>query len=69
MEDGAPQRCGSGADATVKITRDGFDAEAAPAHNSNPSRISLLRAKNGLDNGVHFRVNPGQVPADGDFFF
>jgi len=32
----------------------GFDAEVALNSNSDPSNISLLRAKNGLDNGVHF---------------
>jgi hypothetical protein len=31
----------------------GFDAEAAPNSNSDPSNINLLPAQNGLDNGGH----------------
>jgi hypothetical protein len=34
----------------------GFDAEAAPNSNSDPSNINLLPAQNGLDNGGHLRV-------------
>jgi len=33
-----------------------FDAEAAPKHTDfDPSEANLLRAKIGLDKGVHFR--------------
>ena len=31
-------------------------ADPAPTPNSDPSQISLLKAKNGLDNGVHFSL-------------
>src|ERR1019366_8739118 len=38
----------------------GCDAAAAPKHtDSDPSEVNLLRAKFGLDKGVHFR---GSVP-------
>jgi hypothetical protein len=37
------------------MARDGFDAGAVPkTTKQTPPDISLLRAKNGLDNGVHF---------------
>jgi len=39
----------------AEIARDGFEAGAVPKLHSRPRRIlALLRAKNGLDNGVHF---------------
>ena len=34
-----------------------------PTQTQNPPNLSLLRAKNGLDNGVHFR---GQEGAEGE---
>ena len=36
------------------MARDGFDTEVVPYTKSNPPDISKLKAKNGLDNGVHF---------------
>ena len=57
-EDRAPQGCDLSAASSAGMARDGFDAEAVPAHNSDPSHISLLPPKNGLDNGVHFNALP-----------
>jgi hypothetical protein len=54
-EDKAPQGCNLSADSSAGMAPGGFDADAAPNSNSDPSNISLLRAENGLDNGVHFR--------------
>ena len=53
-EDRAPQGCDPSAASRAGIARDGFRAEAVPTLNSDPSDISLLKAKNGLDKGVHF---------------
>ena len=39
----------------------GFDAEAAQNSNSDPSKISLLRAKNGLDNRVHLIIKENKA--------
>jgi hypothetical protein len=50
-EDRAPQGCDPSAATSAGMARDGFDAEAVPIHNSDPSPISLLPAQNGLDNG------------------
>ncbi len=36
------------------MARDGFDAEAVSYTKSDPPDISKSKAKNGLDNGVHF---------------
>ena len=55
-EDKAPQGCDLSADSSAGMATGGFDAEAAQNSNSDPSKISLLRAKNGLDNGVHLRL-------------
>ena len=54
-EDRAPQGCDPSAVSSAGMAREGFDAEALPKIKTDPSHISLLRAKNGLDNGVHFR--------------
>ncbi len=56
-EDRAPQGCDPSAASSAGMARDGFDAEAVPTKNPDPSDISLLRAKNGLDKGVHFSSN------------
>ena len=53
--DKAPQGCDLSANSSAGMATGGFDAEVALNSNSDPSNISLLRAKNGLDNGVHFR--------------
>jgi hypothetical protein len=53
-EDKAPQGCDLSADSSAGMATGGFDADAALNSNSDPSNISLLRAENGLDNGVHF---------------
>jgi hypothetical protein len=69
-EDKAPQGCNLSADSSAGMAPGGFDADAAPNSNSDPSNISLLRAENGLDNGVHFtsrssaRIS-GSVPVAG----
>jgi hypothetical protein len=52
--DKAPQGCDLSANSSAGMATGGFDAEVALNSNSDPSNISLLRAKNGLDNGVHF---------------
>ena len=54
-EDRATQGCDLSAASSAGMARDGFDAEAAPNHNSVPSHFSLLKTKNGLDIGVHFK--------------
>jgi hypothetical protein len=51
----APQGCALSADSSAGMAESGFDADAALNSNSDPSSINLLRAKNGLDNGVHFK--------------
>ena len=57
---GLRQGCDPSAASSAGMARDGFDAEAAPKHtDSDPSEVNLLRAKIGLDKGVHFRVLPG----------
>ncbi len=38
------------------MARDGFDADAVQLHKIRPPDISKLKAKNGLDKGVHFRA-------------
>jgi hypothetical protein len=54
-EDRAPQGCDPSAASRAGMARDGFDAGAVPkTTKQTPPDISLLRAKNGLDNGVHF---------------
>ena len=55
-EDKAPQGCDLSADSSAGMATGGFDVDAALNSNSDPSNISLLRAENGLDNGVHFIV-------------
>ena len=52
-EDKAPQGCDLSADSSAGMATGGFDADAALNSNSDPSSLNLLRAKNGLDNGVH----------------
>ena len=54
-EDKAPQGCDLSADSSAGMATGGFDADAAPSSNSDPSNINLLRAQNGLDKGVHFK--------------
>ena len=61
-EDKAPQGCDLSADSSAGMATGGFDAEVALNSNSDPSNISLLRAKNGLDNGVHF-ISLSAAPA------
>ena len=56
-EDKAPQGCDLSADSSAGMATGGFDADAAPSSNSDPSNINLLRAQNGLDKGVHFRLH------------
>ena len=70
-EDKAPQGCDLSAASSAGMAMGGFDAEAAPNSNSDPSNISLLRAKNGLDKGVHFKCStPRSCPkcASANFF-
>ena len=56
-EDRAPQGCDPSAASRAGMARDGFDAGAVPkTTKQTPPDISLLRAKNGLDNGVHFNL-------------
>ena len=52
-EDKAPQGCDLSAASSAGMGAGGLDAEAAPNSNSDPSKINLLRAQNGLDKGVH----------------
>jgi hypothetical protein len=53
-EDKAPQGCDLSADSSAGMATGAFDA--APSSNSDPPNINLLRAQNGLDNGVHFSI-------------
>jgi hypothetical protein len=53
-EDKAPQGCDLSAASGAEMTRGGFDTDAVPNLKSDPSNISLLPTKNGLDKGVHF---------------
>jgi hypothetical protein len=54
MEDKAPQGCGLSAASSAGMAR-AADAAAAPKQtDSDPSEVNLLRAKFGLDKGVHF---------------
>jgi hypothetical protein len=61
-EDKAPQGCDPSAASTAGMATGGFDADAAPNANSDPSNINLLRTRNGLDNGVHFTVTVTGTP-------
>jgi hypothetical protein len=65
-EDRAPQGCDPSAASSAGMATGGFDAEAAPKYtDSDPSEVSLLRAKFGLDKRVHFSAenhrNGGQI--------
>jgi hypothetical protein len=63
-EDRAPQGCDPSAASRAGMARDGFDAGAVPkTTKQTPPDISLLRAKNGLDNGVHFKGYAAPPPA------
>src|SRR6266567_6996431 len=54
-EDRAPQGCDPSAASSAGMATGDFDAEAAPKHTDfDPSEANLLRAKIGLDKGVHF---------------
>src|SRR6266566_5350662 len=59
-EDRAPQGCDPSAASSAGMATGDFDAEAAPKHTDfDPSEANLLRAKIGLDKGVHFRARKG----------
>ncbi len=58
-EDRAPQGCDPSAASSAGMATGDFDAEAAPKHTDfDPSEANLLRAKIGLDKGVHFSRDP-----------
>src|SRR6266566_4526713 len=69
-EDRAPQGCDPSAASSAGMATGDFDAEAAPKHTDfDPSEANLLRAKIGLDKGVHFNFcetgfGMAVVPAD-----
>ena len=52
-EDKAPQGCDLSAASSAGMAAGGVDPDAAPNQHPDPSNINLLRAQNGLDNGVH----------------
>ena len=52
-EDKAPQGCDLSAASSAGMAVGGVDPDAAPNQHPDPSNINLLRAQNGLDNGVH----------------
>ncbi len=57
----AAQGCDPSADSRPGMARGGFTA--APNSNPDPPDLSLLRAKNGLDNGVHFTPTVSSHPS------
>jgi hypothetical protein len=55
-EDKAPQGCDLSAASSAGMAGGGVDPDAPPNQHQDPSNFNLLRAQNGLDNGVHRRL-------------